>query len=510
MGLVTGRGDGGDMKGVVTNRLFSHRLLLIGATYLVGSIAGIILLPILTKQLSLADYGIWVLVLAAVTLMPLVVDLGLPGAMVRYLAVERERAVVQEGFYSVLLIVMGSACAVTLPLALLAPFIATGSLDGHTDVIRIMAAVIFVDCLNAVLFNYLRTFQRIKLYSGFINLQTLLLLAFLIVTLGAGMGLLGAVASLLASRAVVMLSMLGLVVRELGLRRPSFSRVKEFLGFGVPMIPGNLSDWALSSSDRYVLGIMLGVVYVGYYNPGYALSAMIVMLVNPLRFLLPAMLSELFDQGRMERVRAVLRHSVKYFLLIAIPSAVGLGILSRDLLRILTTPEIASEGYLVTPVVAVAMVLYGTQIILGQVLIIEKQTKKLGTVMAVTAGLNVLLNLWLVPWVGILGAAVSTLAAFAFALLATARLSSKYLHVGVDTVTVAKAILAAAVMGASIWMLRVHVLPGGLAGTATAILVGVAVYTALVLALRALSREEWKFFLDLLRSARGDGGRRSV
>jgi len=365
---------------------------------------------------------------------------------------------------------------------------------------------VFIDCLNAVLFNYLRTFQRIKLYSGFINLQTLLLLALLVVTLGAGLGLPGAVGSLLASRGLVMLSMLGLVVRELGLRRPSFGRIREFLGFGVPMIPGNLSDWALNSADRYVLGILLGVVYVGYYNPGYALSAMIVMLVNPLRFLLPATLSELFDKGRIERVGSVLRHSMRYFLLLAIPSAVGLGVLSRELLGVLTTGEIASEGYMVTPVVAAGMVLYGVQIILGQVLIIEKQTKKLGTVMAATAGLNLVLNLLLVPLLGIVGAAVSTLVAFAFALATTAWLSSMYLRVGLDVPTVAKAVLASAVMGASIWAVGTHLLPGGLAGTAAAILAGVVVYVCLLLALRALSTAEWRFFLDLLRSVRWHGG----
>ena len=479
--------------------MVSRRLLLIGVTYLVGSLSFIIILPLLTKNLTAAEYGIWVLVLAAVTLSPLVVDLGLPGAMVRFLAAESERERVQEGFYSVLLVCLCTASVAEVLLALLTPLIAVGSLSGHEDVIRLMAVVIFIDCIMSVVYNYFRTFQRIKLYSGFITLQTLLLVAFLAMTLLSDMGLHGAVLSLLVSHAIIMVAMLVLVVGELGLRRPDFSRVREFLGFGVPMVPGDLSDWALISSDRYIIGLILGVAFVGYYNPGYGLAAMILMMVNPLRFLLPSVLAVHFDTGGLDRVRSYLRASLKYFLLLAIPASVGLGLLSRDLLLVLTTPEIASEGYMVTPVLAVAMVLYGAQVILGQVLIVEKQTRKLGSVMAVTAGLNILLNLVLLPWMGIMGAAFSTLASFAFALVTTGRLSSSYIRVEVDWVAIGKVLLATALMGFVLWQMVLNDLQEGLVGIIGTISVGVGVYFGVTLLLGTLSKREYRFFWGLLR-----------
>ena len=480
-------------------RLVSRRLLLIGATYLVGSLSFIIILPLLTRNLTAAEYGIWVLVLAAVTLSPLIVDLGLPGAMVRFLAAESDREKVQEGFYSVLLICIGTASVTTVFLVLIAPFIAVGSLSGHEDIIRLTAAIIFIDCIMSVVYNYFRTFQRIKLYSGFITLQTLLLVALLAVTLLSDMGLYGAVVSLLVSHAIIMVAMLVLVVRELGIRRPDFSRVREFLGFGAPMIPGDLSDWALVSSDRYLIGLTLGVAFVGYYNPGYGLAVMILMMVNPLRFLLPSVLAVHFDAGNLDRVRSYLRASLKYFLLLAIPASVGLGMLSRDLLLVLTTPEIASEGYMVTPVLAVAMLLYGAQVILGQVLIVEKQTRKLGSVMAVTAGINIVLNLILLPRIGIMGAAYSTLVSFGFALVATGRLSSSYIHVDVDWVAVGKVFFATALMGIVLWLMVINDLQEGLVGIIGAILVGVGVYFGATLLLGTLSKMEYRFFWGLLR-----------
>ncbi|NOQ52997.1 MAG: oligosaccharide flippase family protein, partial [Thermoplasmata archaeon] len=185
-GREGGEGEAAGPAEAPGQRLVSRRLLLIGATYLVASLSFIIILPLLTKNLTATEYGTWVLVLAAVTLSPLVVDLGLPGAMVRFMAAESEREKVQEGFYSVLLVCLGTASVTAVVLALLAPFIAVGPLSGQEDVIRLMAGVIFIDCIMAVVYNYFRTFQRIKLYSGFITLQTLLLVAFLAVTLLSG------------------------------------------------------------------------------------------------------------------------------------------------------------------------------------------------------------------------------------------------------------------------------------------------------------------------------------
>ncbi len=486
-------------QGSTAHRLFSRRLVLIGSTNFITSLSAIIVLPLLTKNMSASDYGIWVLVLATVTLAPLVINLGLPGAMVRFLAAERRERDVREGFYSVFLVSLCTAGAASATIFLLAPWIATGSLSGHEDVIRLMAAAVLVDCLNSVLFNYLRTFQRIKRYSGFIAFQTTLFVVLLAAALLSDMGIRGAVLSLLVSRTVTMLAMLGLVVRELGLQWPRFTRVREFLSFGVPLIPADLSDWAVGSADRYVIGIVLGTAFVGYYAPGYALSAIILMLASPLRFLMPAALADLYDRNLRDRVRAYLRAALKYFLLLAIPASVGLGLLSRDLLEVLTTDEIAREGYMVTPVVAVAMVLYGTQVILTQVLLVEKETRKIGGVMSAAAVLNLVLNLLLIPVVGIVGAALATLVSFAFSMLVTARLSFRYIRVEVDRGALAKTVAASAAMGAAIWALSLANLPGGLPGIMLVVLAGFAVFSGTTLLLGTLSRGELRFFWGLLR-----------
>ena len=76
------------------------------------------------------------------------------------------------------------------------------------------------------------------------------------------------------------------------------------------------------------------------------------MILAPFSILLPSVLPKYYDENNIEKVRIFLKYSMKYFLLIAIPSAFGLSILSKPILLILTTPEIALNGYLITPFVA--------------------------------------------------------------------------------------------------------------------------------------------------------------
>jgi O-antigen/teichoic acid export membrane protein len=482
--------------------LFSHRIALVGATNIIGTVGGIILLPLLTRSMSADHYGIWVQFVVTVTLFPFFVDFGLPVALVRFLAAEKRIERIREGFYSVLAVVLVAAGIASLVFALLAPQIASVLFGGREDVVRIVAMAAFFECVNIVLFNYLRAFQRIKLYSGFQILQTVLLLGLLAPVLLSGLGLIGAVSCFLITRIAIMLTLMGLVVRWLGLIRPRFSRMREFLDFGLPLVPMNLSNWALTSIDRYLIGLFLGVLWVGYYNPGYSLGTILLMIVTPLRFLLPAALSELYDKEMVRRVRTYLSYSLKYFLVLAIPGSVGLGILSKELLLILTTEEIAGEGYLVTPIIAGAMLLYGAQIIMSQVLILKKRTRIIGSVMVAAAIVNIGGNVIAIPLLGMIGAAYSTFVAFAFALVVTTYFAMVHLRFDIDTTAIAKTVLGTLLMLIIIYLMGLFDPFTGHLGTILRILTGIGVYGCSTFLLGTLSKDEYKFFKGLIRKPR--------
>ena len=92
-------------------KLFVKRIGLLGITNLLVALNTIILIPILTKNLSASDYGIWVQVLTTFFLITILPHLGLPYTLVRFLSAEKDKGKIQEGFYSMaFLILIVSIC----------------------------------------------------------------------------------------------------------------------------------------------------------------------------------------------------------------------------------------------------------------------------------------------------------------------------------------------------------------------------------------------------------------
>ena len=477
------------------HKLFTQRIGLIGITNLLLSLSGIILLPILTKNIPIEEYGIWVQISVTIGLIPAVVMLGLPYTMVRFLAAAKKRAEIQEGFYSIAFIVLFTSAIASLLLFLFSKPIAASLLDNNLTIARILSLIVFIECLNGLLLNFFRTFQQIKRYSMFLFIRTWLNVALVAYFVLSGYGIFGAVIGLLISSFFVFLIMASLIISEIGIKIPKFTHIREYLAFGIPTVPSNLSHWVVNSSDRYVIGIFLSTAFVGYYSPGYTLGNMISMFFAPLGFMLPAVLSKYYDENNMNEVKTVLSYSLKYFLLLAIPSAFGLSLLSKPILTILSTPEIASQGYLITPFVAASALLFGAYGVIMNMIILEKKTKIVGTIWVIAAILNLGLNLIFVPYMGILGAAITTLLAFTLAFILTSFYSFKYFKFDIGFGFILKSIFASIVMSLVITKCN----PMGILNVLTVIGVCAVVYAAILLLLKGIKKEEIEFLKELFK-----------
>lgn len=477
---------------------FARRIGLIGITNLLISLSGLILLPILTKTLPIEEYGTYIQLTVTIGLFPGIVMLGLPYTMVRFLAAAKSLEEIREGYYSIVGITILSAGLASVALFLLAEPIAVALFDGRTAITRILALVVFLECMNNLQYDYFRTFQQIKRYSSFLFLKTCLQLISVAALVLAGYGIFGAAVGLLATNLVLFLVMGFLIVSKIGVAVPKFSHLREYLSFGLPTVPGNLSSWVVNSSDRYVIALFLGTAYVGYYSPGYSLGNMINMFIAPLSFMLPAVLSKYYDDGNLKDVKTILSHSMKYFLALAIPSAVGLSLLSKPLLTILSTPEIAEQGYLITPFLALSGLLFGLYTVIFQVLVLEKKTSITGTIWIVAAVLNLGLNIVFIPIIGIVGAAATTLIAFSLAFILSMYYSLRYLVFDFNVSFILKCIFASTIMGAVI-VIGGSQIPGTLVPIILLIGVSVLVYGGCLFMLRGFGQDEIRFFRGLFR-----------
>lgn len=472
---------------------FVKDVWVVGVTNIIIALSGIILLPILTKTLGASNYGIWVQAIVTINLITPLATLGLSGAMVRFLAAEKDIKEIQEGLFSTIVSVFLVGCVASFLLVIFSALLAKSFFGNAVDILKILAFIIPFWCVDVVFLDFFRAFRQIKRYSAFKIGVAYGEVGAVLFSVLSGFGLKGAVLSLLAVRIVFFLIMLYLILRQIGVKLPIFKNIKLYLNFGLPLVPSAIAQWAISLSDRYVIGFFLGVASVGFYSPGYAIGTLIVILFEPIVFVLLPTLYKLFDEQRIDETKKYLSLSLKYFLLFAIPAGAGLFILSKQVLTILSTTEIAENGYYITPFIAVATILWGVYEIFARVLDMFKKTKIIGAVRSVAAFINLILNIIFIPIFGIVGAAVTTLIAYTLTAVAAIYFSRKYLKFETDFVFIIKSVVASAVMVVVILGLNPH----SIVEVLISIAAGGVVYMGVLLLLKGWSYEEIKFVLRL-------------
>ena len=314
------------MENVSIVRIFSKDIGIAGVGNILIRLSGIILLPILTKTLSVFAYGIWVQVNVTTSMISLLATLGLLYSMTRFLAPEKDRAELQENFYTITGFVLIISLIISSFFIVFSDFIAEMLFDGAVDVVRILGLIILMDCLDSVYLNFFRTLRQIGRYSIFTIVQAFGDIGLTSYMIFLGFGIFSIVISILVIRGLLFLIMFYLVISEIGLKLPKFSKIREFLKFGLPTLPLTISSWVVVSSDRYIIAYFLGVTFVGSYSAGYALGNIITLFLLPFGVVLFPYVSKLYDEGKEDDVKTILRYSLKYFLLFAIPSVFGLSL----------------------------------------------------------------------------------------------------------------------------------------------------------------------------------------
>ena len=482
------------MINVNSYKLFVQRIGLLGITNFLVALSTILLIPILTKNLSASDYGIWVQFLTTFFLITSIAGLGLPYTIIRYISNEKQLRNIQEGIYSMAVLILIFSFLIASMIFLFSNTIAAFLFNGDVNVVKIISLAIFVGPLNTLLINIFVAFGQMKRYSIFMLFQTYLSL-FLVTYLAiSGKGILFVVFGFFITQIIFFLLMIIVVFIEIGFKIPKFNNIKEYLNFALPIIPNNLSTWVVESSDRYVIGIILGTTYIAYYSPGYTLGMAILLFFTPISVILSSILPKHYENGEMEEVMIFINYSLKYFLLLAIPSFFMLSFLSKPLLMILTTPEIALNGFFVTPFIALSSVLFGALGILMNLIILEKKTKIIGSIWTIAALIS-FLNLLLVPIFGILAAAIVTLLSYSTAFIIGTNYTKKFFNIYFDFRFILKSITASLVASLIIVLFN----PNGILNILILISVFIFVYSFLILIMKGIDLKEINFFKSMLK-----------
>lgn len=473
---------------------FVKDLGLIGFVQLLVNLKGIFLLPLITKLLGAKEFGIWTQSVLSINLLSLFMILGLHNALLRFLPASKTQKEIQQQVWSLGFFILGLSLLAAFLLFIFASPV-SGFLKIPTQFVVFISLILIFKSVNVVFIHTFQALQEAGMFSSFLFIQEMGELLFVALAIILGYGIQGAVLALLTMQALLFLILIGVLIKKIGFLIPDFSVLREYLRFSLPTLISAISYRIVQTNDHYFIGVYLGILFVGYYAPAYSLGNLPNMIAPIIGIVLPPLLAKLFAEAQLEEIKKYLSYTMKYFMFVLIPATFFLAALSKSLLVIFSTPEIAEQSALLVPFIALAFLLYGAYAVFSQVLGLYKKTYIIGIVWAGAAAINVVLNLLFIPSFGMIVPAVATLLAFAFATAATWYYAFKDLPFPIDFKNLAKSAAAALLVALFLFLLQ----PTELFETLFALALGGLVYGALLLAMKAFEPKEVQFFLKLLQ-----------
>lgn len=451
-------------------------------------------LPLLTNELGVDLYGTWSIILTTATLVAPMATLGFTMAIVRLLAAEKDNRRIRDDFLSAIFVVLAAGSILSLILVLCSgPLASFADNSDNSPFFKLGAFMVLTQALSMVALAYFRTFRQMKWFSALRLINAACSLGLMAWFLSLGWGIEGVILAVLVGDGLSIAISLFVVVRQIGLALPRFSSLGTYLRYGIPIIPNAAILWVIASSDRYMIGYFMESADVGIYDAAYKLAAPILMVIGPLGMVLFPTISKSYDEGDIDKTKTYLQYSLKYLVMLTVPAAVGLSILAAPLLQLLTSDEYAS-GSDVFPWIASGLAMSVFYQIGVYVIHLAKKTYWILILLSIGAALNILLNLLLIPHMGILGAAVATLVSYGVLGILTLLVGFRYFRFDLSLPFMLKSLLASALMAVAIWFFD----PQGIAGVILATVLGALLYCGIILLLKGFNRDEVDRLKDLI------------
>ncbi len=200
---------------------------------------------------------------------------------------------------------------------------------------------------------------------------------------------------------------------------------KSFFNFSFPIVPHVIFMWGLMSADRLILSGMVDKSEIGVYDIAYLLGSGIAIFGTAL--LLP-WLPTFYRQTDKASAANFFTERALSQIVICLAIALSVNLFALELAKLMT----ASYALKVVPLIQLilpATFLLTVNAIFEKPLVHQKKTAKISMLSGSAFALNLILNFLLDPILGVYGAAIATVIAYAFLAVACILLSNRYLEI---------------------------------------------------------------------------------
>lgn len=414
------------------------------ASKVAGSVLGFFATVYFARELGDAVLGQFALVLALVTWGSVVANAGLGGSLTKRMSEGSDAG----RYFGAGLLVAGGIGIVAAAVAVLAADLITSYVG--VPVASLVALLLVVRLFDGVVSAALKGDHLVHINSvlrvGERIVRSLAQVGLVLV----GWRIAGMVVGLVLSTLLVAVT--GIWYLDINPALPRRRHLTSLYEFAKFAWVGDLSQRFYGTLDITVLGFFVASGIVGVYSVVWSLVMFLAIFGTGVRETLFPEMSKLDAAGERSSVGGLTEEALIYSGIILIPGLVG-GVLLDDRLLRIYGPSFV-EGTRVFGILAAAALVWTYNRQLQNTLNAVDRPDLAAKSNAVFLGANVVLNLALVPFLGIIGAATATLASAGVGVVVSARYARGVVKVGVPSREIANQWAAALVMGGVVYGIR--------------------------------------------------------
>jgi O-antigen/teichoic acid export membrane protein len=397
----------------------------------VGRFFAFLLQILLTRVLGVAGYGLYALGFSVLGITHTVSMLGLQNGVVRFGAMYHgagDRARLKGTLLLAIGISFVSAVIVGTVLFVLASIIARSVFNEPdlTAPLRVFAFALPFYALVAMASFSARALRRIDYDVAISHLfRPVLTLLAVGTSFLLGYRLMGAVSGFLVS--MVLSAGLGLYLLhrlfpDLTSKLRAKYEPKRLVLYSSTVLLVGLSQLLIMRTDRIMLGILGAVEDVGIYNAAATLAVQTTLFLVSFNAIFSPIIADLFHRGRKEELEALFKTTTKWIFTLTLPMVLVFALFARPIMRVFGAGFAAGGPVLIS--LGIAHLVNASVGSAGFILIMTGRQKLELMNNLILGGLNILLNLLLIPRFGVLGAGIAT--GLSIALVNLARLIEVY------------------------------------------------------------------------------------
>jgi len=360
------------------------------------------------------------------------------------------------------------------------------------DLVYLFALYIFLVSFSNLFKTVFRAFERME-FEAAITVSSNILqvsLAFIVMYLGYGLLAIGLV--------FVFSSIFDLLLSTIICERRfvkskielDFSFIKSTIKLALPLVMISIFATVFIRADTILLSIFKNDAVVGWYNAAYNL-------VLGLRIIPQLFIAALFPTlsyyylNSRESLKYVYEKYFRFLFILGIPTAMGGTLLSEKIILFIYGPEF-TNSVIALQILSWDILLIFLYTILGGFLVSIDRQNEMAVAAAITAVVNVIINLVLIPYLSYVGAAIATVSSELILFGIYFYLVSKHIHLLPIHKMLVKPIIALIVM--SLFIIFFNWL-----GLFLLVILGAIIYFSVLYLIRGISKEDISLIRQIIK-----------